>query len=161
MKVFSAYIEELDILIYRAFEKAFDILPEKGRHLWIFLSLALLLIAITLVDVQFDYKANLRPLLILPILLCAAFTNRTYCYALALLASLDWTEAFRIKIIPDGGAIHSFLNWSVAVFALLCVAEFSSLAVGTVRNLADYILSTESQTRELLESAVAPDEDEE
>ena len=81
--------------------------------------------------------------------------------ALALLASLDWTEAFRIKIIPDGGAIHSFLNWSVAVFALLCVAEFSSLAVGTIRNLADYILSTESQTRELLESAVAPDEDEE
>jgi K+-sensing histidine kinase KdpD len=149
MKAFSIAIEELDILVYRAFEKVFGALPEKGRRVWIFLSLCLLLIGITLVDIHFDYKSNLRPLLIIPVLICAAFTSRIYAYALALFASIQWAQAFRIKIIPDDGVVYSYMNWFVALIVLLCVAEFASLAVNTIRNLADYILSVEAQTEEL------------
>jgi hypothetical protein len=147
MKAFSAFVEELDIVAYRVFEKTFDVFPEKGRSLWIFLSLGVLLLAITSVDVWFDYKVNLRPLLIIPVLICAAFTSRIYTYSLAFFASMQWSQAFRIKIIPDNGLLHSYFNWLVAFAALLCVAEFASLAVNTIRNMADYILSIEAQSQ--------------
>lgn len=158
MKPFAEFVEEFDILIYRSFENTFNAFPEKRRRVWIFLALGLLLLTITLIDIRLDYKVNFRPLLILPVLICAAFTSRPFSYSLALFASIQWTQAFRIKVIPDDGGFDTFMNWFVAFFALLCVAEFSSLAVNTIRNLADYILSIEKQTREL--ESVCADENE-
>lgn len=149
MRDISSVVEQVDIVAYQAFEKIFGLFPEKGRRFSIFLSLCLLLLAITFVDVWFDYKINLRPLMIVPVLICAAFTSRLYTYSLAFFASMQWTQAFRIKIIPDDGALHSYVNWLVAFTALLCVAEFASLAVNTIRNMADYILSVEAQRQSL------------
>jgi hypothetical protein len=151
MSRIEKFTEEFDLFIYRLSERFFDRLPKRNRRLWIFLLMTALMFAITLVDVWSDFKTNLRPILIFPVLVCSVFTNRLYAYAIALTGGLLWSQAFRIKIIPDDGGFLSLVNSLIVFIALLGVAELTSLSVNTIRDMAAYIVAIEDELEECRE----------
>lgn len=138
-------IAEFDVFLYRRLDALLDALPGRDKRFSLFVLLIIAEIAIAALDVAVGYTISLRPLLVLPVLVSAIYLPRPRTYLLAVAAILLRLESFRISIIPDGEVFPLVLNFIPAFLAYAAVAEFASLAVGTIRELRDYVVTLEGE----------------
>jgi hypothetical protein len=135
----SESIIDFDTFAHQKLGSFFDVLPGEDKKVSGFLFLCIVDLLLAWADMQLGWAATLRPLFVLPIILAAVYLSRKYAYALALLSALLRVESFRVSNVPPSEPFSFLINLLPALFALIVVAEFASLATDTIRELLGYI----------------------
>lgn len=135
----SEYIIKFDTFLHKKIDKFFAAMPGENKELSGFIFLCLADMAIAKLDMSVDWTIDLRPIFVLPIIFAAIYLSRGYAYAIASLSALLHAESFRVSIIPKDQTIPLLQNFLPALCIYIAVAEFGSLATGTIRELLAYI----------------------
>jgi len=149
LSIVTELVLKLDQYIYARLCAFRGKLPGEDKSLSVFLLVVGVELAVYAADMFSDPMYNPRPLYVFPVLLCAVFSERNYTYAAACLACALNILGFAAALAPGSGSFPFILNATPLFLAYVALAEFASLAVGTIREFIDYIASLEEEVAAL------------